>query len=214
VLNLLTALPLKDIILWFRVILRGFLNYYSFTDNYSKLAAGRATRPHAASARGLAKIYWVLKECLRKTISSKKKMNRSAFLKAFGKDCTINLRRSDGVRVCLDYARPNLNRDPMRFYGTKTIADPLDKKNWKISTISTLGQPCANCGAAENIEMHHIRHIKTINVKLSQFDQMVARVNRKQIPLCSNCHDRVHSGKHAGMSLKNFTYIKWKGQPK
>jgi predicted HNH restriction endonuclease len=56
--------------------------------------------------------------------------------------------------------------------------------------------------------MHHIKHIKTINVKLSKFDQMAARVNRKQIPLCQECHKKVHQGKYQGMSLKHFIYLK------
>jgi predicted HNH restriction endonuclease len=43
---------------------------------------------------------------------------------------------------------------------------------------------------------------------------MAARINRKQIPLCKPCHNKVHKGKHQGMTLKNFIYIKWKGTPK
>jgi len=33
-----TVLPIKDIILRYRVILKGFMNYYSFVDNISKLS--------------------------------------------------------------------------------------------------------------------------------------------------------------------------------
>jgi hypothetical protein len=62
--------------------------------------------------------------------------------------------------------------------------------------------------------MHHIRHIRTINPKLNPFDQLAARINRKQIPLCRECHRKVHLGKHQGMSLRHFTYIKWKGTAK
>jgi predicted HNH restriction endonuclease len=65
-----------------------------------------------------------------------------------------------------------------------------------------------------NIEMHHIKSIKTINPKLSKFDQLAARINRKQIPLCRGCHLKVHQGKYQGLSLKHFRYIKWKGTPK
>jgi hypothetical protein len=36
--------------------------------------------------------------------------------------------------------------------------------------------------------MHHVKHLKTLNVKLSPFDQMMARINRKQVPLCPPCH--------------------------
>jgi group II intron reverse transcriptase/maturase len=196
--SFLTTLPLKDIILWFRVILNGFLNFYSFVDNHTKLHL----------------IYWILKECLRKTICQKKQYNKKEFLNSLGPDTTLNLRRRDGKRVTLDFKKPPLFREPNRFYCNTRNPDPLQKKNWKISTISALGMPCGNCGSSHNIEMHHIKHIKTINLKLSPFDQLAARVNRKQIPLCRSCHQQVHRGQHHGLSLKHFYTLKWKGHPK
>jgi predicted HNH restriction endonuclease len=52
------------------------------------------------------------------------------------------------------------------------------------------------------VEMHHIRHVKTINLRLSPFDQLLAKINRKQVPLCNDCHRKVHQGKYDGLSLK------------
>jgi len=51
------------------------------------------------------------------------------------------------------------------------IADPLEHRTWKITTLDPLNQPCSNCGSKEQIEMHHIKHIKTLNVKLSSYDK-------------------------------------------
>jgi hypothetical protein len=141
-------------------------------------------------------------------------MGPKAFMKSYGPDTILKVRRRDGQVVILDFKRPNIMRQPMKFYGTLSHPDPLLVKIWKISTISALGQSCANCNNSENVEMHHIKHIRTINVKLSKFDQLAARVNRKQIPLCRPCHIKVHQGKHQGMSLKHFQYIRWKGTPK
>ena len=50
--------------------------------------------------------------------------------------------------------------------------------------------------------MHHVRHIKTINVKLNPFDKQMATINRKQVPLCFTCHNLVHAGKYDKLSLK------------
>lgn len=194
----LLPLPVKDIILWFRVILNGFLNFYSFVDNFPKLY----------------RIFWILKESLRKTICRKKQMSKTEFLKCFGESISLRIRTSDGNNKLLDFKKPPLIREPMRFYSSTRNPDPLQKKNWKISTISALSMPCGNCGATERIEMHHIKHIKTINPKLSPFDKLAARVNRKQIPLCRPCHMQVHRGSHQGLSLKNFYTLKWKGRPK
>jgi len=35
----------------------------------------------------------------------------------------------------------------------------------------------------------------------------MARINRKQVPLCRPCHQKVHKGTYAGMSLRHFQYI-------
>lgn len=120
----------------------------------------------------------------------------------------LSVKRRDGKTVRLDFGAPNWNRTPMNFRGVKKYWDPLSVKNWKISTLSALNQPCANCGAKSNVEMHHVKHIKTINPKLSSFDKMMARINRKQVPLCRKCHRLVHSGKYAGVSIRNFRFIK------
>jgi len=194
----LLILPIKDLILWYRVILNGFVNYYSFIDNKNDLK----------------KIYWILKEGLRKSICQKCGIGPRTFLKRFGENTVLKIKRKDGKIVTLDYVCPNLDPTPMLFYGKAQFKDPLSVKDWKISTVSALGQPCANCGTEKEVEMHHVKHIKTINVKLSSFDKMIARINRKQVPLCKQCHHRVHNGTYHGMSLKFFHHIKWWGTPK
>ena len=90
----------------------------------------------------------------------------------------------------------------MLFYGKATFWNPLTVKDWKVSTINSLDHPCANCGSEIKIEMHHIKHIKTLNVKLNVFDKMVAEVNRKQVPFCRKCHNEVHRGKYKGKALR------------
>jgi hypothetical protein len=96
----------------------------------------------------------------------------------------------------------------MNFLGTKLYKDPLLIKNWKISSLSALGQCCANCGSTERVEMHHLKHLKGMNAKLDSFGKMMGRINRKQVPLCRPCHLRVHRGTHIGFSLQHFQYIK------
>ena len=103
---------------------------------------------------------------------------------------------------CTIFKCPSLTRCPMKFFGTKDYHDPLIVLDKKISTVNSFEMPCAICGTSENIEMHHLKHIKTINLKLSEFDKKVARVNRKQIPLCTTCHREVHRGEYKGKSLK------------
>lgn len=190
--------PVKDLIILYRSILFGILNYWSFVDNRSNLL----------------KVYWVLKRSLSLLIRVKEKLNFSEFLEKYGKNISLSIRRRDGKLVKLDFPPPILTHRPNYFLGMKFFDDPLSIKTWNISTISALKQPCANCGSKEQVEMHHVKHIKTINIKLDSFTKMMSRINRKQVPLCKACHIRVHAGTYHGMSLKHFIYIKWKGTPK
>ena len=59
--------------------------------------------------------------------------------------------------------------------------------------------------------MHHIRHIRKINRKLNSFDQAVARINRKQVPLCRVCHIKLHKGEYKGEPLKSLSRNRSKG---
>lgn len=193
----LSILPLKELISRFRTILSGFLNYYSFVDN----------------RRALKEIYWLLRESLRKTISRKLSIGKSEFRRLFGKDIHIITTGRDGKCKKLSFECPSLIRKPMEFLGAGDYKDPLSVKDWKISSLSAMGQSCSNCGEPNNVEMHHLKHLRTLNTKLDSFGQMMARINRKQVPLCRECHVKVHAGTYHGMSIRHFKYIKWQGKP-
>lgn len=122
----------------------------------------------------------------------------------YGRDICLRIRKRNGEWTRLDFSCPPLTRSPMAFRGAEKVWDPLAVKDWKISTLSALGQNCANCGTLQNIEMHHVKQIRTINPSLGSFDRMMARINRKQVPLCRVCHRKVHAGRYAGMSLRHF----------
>jgi len=69
----------------------------------------------------------------------------------------------------------------------------------KKLTKSNFLESCRVCGVDTGIEMHHIRAVKDHKKKKSgrYFDHQMAIINRKQIPLCKECHYLVHkSQKH------------------
>lgn len=183
----LSPLPTIQLILRYRSILKGYTQYYSFADNIERLKY----------------IYLFLRNSLMKTICYKEKLNLEEFNRTYGKNIKVSIKKSDGKCVSLNFPLPKFVRDPKNFL-YKEQKDPLLAKKWSISSIFPLDQNCANCGTDRNIEMHHIKHIRTINPKLSSFDKMVAKLNRKQVPLCRNCHRNVHSGNYCGFSLKYF----------
>jgi len=170
----------------------GFLNYYHFVDNRYVLR----------------KIHYILKVSLQRTICRKLQIRIRECLKKFGPNVTLNINKKDGSIVQLSFECPTLRRNPMGFLGKGPHSDPLAVKKWKISTLSALGQPCANCGSTDRIEMHHLKHLKTMNSKLDSFGRMMARINRKQVPLCRPCHEKVHNGTHTGFTLRHFKTIR------
>lgn len=183
-----TLLPVRDIILIFRSIFNGFANYYSFVDNKPRLN----------------KIYWILKESLRKTISRKYKINKSIFLRKFGKNISVKYNTKDGITKVINFNMPDITRKPMMFLGATSFKEPISNIKWKITTLGLMDRPCASCNSTTNIEMHHLKHIKTINIKLNSFDKKMAKINRKQVPLCRACHVAVHQGNYKKVSLKHL----------
>lgn len=91
------------------------------------------------------------------------------------------------------------------FFSIREIADPFEPLKFNVPTRNLFERKCTNCNSEVNIEMHHIKHIKTINTKLNDFYKLVAGINRKQVPLCRNCHVKIHSGKYKGVSIKKKT---------
>lgn len=185
-------LPIRDIILRYRMILNGLLNYYSFVKNKPNLII----------------IYWILRVSLAKTLATKLKLGtvRKVYLK-FGINIQYNIPSTD---KCIDFAKPNLEAQTQNFKGNTDFTDNLRVIDWKLRTINFFNYVCASCGSSENLQVHHLKHIKTIDANLNTFDKQMAAINRKQITLCSKCHHKVHIGKYDGMTLKELKTIKAK----
>jgi len=170
--------PIKELIHRFRAILNGLLNFYSFVDNRGSLAY----------------IYYLLHGSLRNTICRKLNIGLQTFYSIYGPKISIYiLRKKDMKWVELNFACPPLVTMRWNFAGEPEV-DPLTRKDWKVSTLSALGQCCANCASTVDVEMHHLKHLKTMNAKLDTFGKMMASINRKQVPLCKPCHMKVHKG--------------------
>ena len=51
---------------------------------------------------------------------------------------------------------------------------------------------CSMCQSDYRVEMHHIKAMKSLNPKVSAMDKLMIKANRKQIPLCRECHMKYH----------------------
>lgn len=92
-----------------------------------------------------------------------------------------------------------------------TNEDYLEKLTWvSWRTSALLDMPCAYCGNSEDVHQHHLNHVRktayTLIPNEQSYKQILALRNRKQIPLCQICHQKlVHAGKYDGPKLRNFT---------
>lgn len=176
----LTVLPVPDIIIRYKMILNGIFNYYSFVNNRPRLVV----------------VYWILKKSLAKTLATKLRLEttRKVLLK-FGRNIVYKYPESSKT---IDFSLQSIKVEPKNFKMDLNFNDPLKNLDWKLRTINSFDMVCSNCGTDEKIQMHHVKHIRGINAKLSPFEKQMAAINRKQVPLCKACHNLVHTGKYDG----------------
>jgi len=179
---------LADIINHYRAVERGILNYYSLATNYSRLAG---------------RIHFILKYSCVLTIASKMKLRtKKKVFKKYGKDLKI-LNEKGKIIACyptIEYKKPK------KIY-TKSI------KRYDVNLVETLDsrlnrgrkdlkRPCAVCGSNANIEVHHVKSLRKRPKKGDFLQNMMSKMNRKQVTLCQKCHSDVHTGKYDGKAFK------------
>ena len=52
-------------------------------------------------------------------------------------------------------------------------------------------------------QLNHIRHVRKAKAGNS-FDKILGIINRKQIPVCKECHKKIHNGTYDQMRLADF----------
>jgi group II intron reverse transcriptase/maturase len=185
------GLDADQIIRLYNSILHGLLNYYRFADNFA----------------ALSRIQYILRFSLAKTLAHKYRRTMKAMLKKHGRNLHFQWKLSDGRDREVSFAE---NTD----WQVKTDAfavhpaDP-DLLAWQVTlrTKSKLGFPCLICGSERHVNMHHVRHIRKMEVrKPPGFLAIMRALNRKQVPVCRECHLKIHSGEYDGLSLKDLAY--------
>ena len=195
-----------DIVKTFQSTMRGIINYYRFVHNVQQLNH----------------IYYVLFVSLCKTLAHKGKTRKRQIMKKYEVGRKLVFRY--GVNRQKELIVPfygGLNRDVKAFQIRKIFddLDPIPKTRF-VSTAALwlrIGI-CGLCGNKGATEMHHVRHVRRQGQKYQGFDKVLNYINRKQIPLCHSCHQKVHSGQYDGINIedaakqfyKNLGFKKWK----
>lgn len=169
----LYATDKDEIINTYISVYRGILSYYSFADNYPRLAQS---------------LFSILRNSAAKVLAAKFKLRtvRQTLLK-FGKYLG---KAKEDVKI------PDPKTSSLR--GLKFKAGGKAKSTIKTITqrasmsLSSKNLACSACGSTFKVEMHHIRHLKDLNKKSDLISRTMAARKRKQIPLCQICHMRKH----------------------
>jgi hypothetical protein len=146
------------------------MQYYSFAQNLNKLSS---------------RLHFILLSSCAKLLASKFTLRtQAAVFKKFGK----SLKGGDKQA----FAPAKYGTNPWNFK-VKEVNHLLRINAAGISRASLEGLVCSKCKSDYRVEMQHVRMMKDLNPKANAIDKIMAGKNRKQIPLCRQCHMEHHS---------------------
>jgi hypothetical protein len=185
-------LDADQIITLYNGINRGIQNYYRFADNFGHLSH----------------IQYILKYSLAHTLAAKYKRSVRQVFKRFGNIPTVTIKAKDGKRDRRIAFYNNSDWKKQR-NGFQINHSTVDQLRWSITlrSRSKLGMPCCICSSSEQVEMHHVRHIRKTGAKKPVgINAILQLMNRKQIPVCAECHQKIHRGDYDGIRLSDLAY--------
>ena len=174
-------LSLYDIVLRYNAVLQGIDNYYSFADNRPRMQF----------------IQFIIQHSCAKLIARKLNLHsRAQVFKKFGNDIrVIDREGSKEKQISLRILNSYL---PLRKFLVNP-PNPLEVIYCGLRSKSLLHKECIICSSTTRVEMHHV---KSLGGK--GFTATMKAMNRKQIPVCRVCHDKIHSGLYDGLKLNDL----------
>jgi hypothetical protein len=135
------------------------------------------------------------------TLAHRHRSSSSKIFKKHGKRLEIVKKQADAseTKAYFPYTTSWKVSD-RRWYSAKTFQDPFTIYANRVSK-SRLNKSCCICQKKTTIEMHHVNHVRKNGYRYKGFHAEMALLNRKQIPLCRNCHMAVHRGEYDGIRL-------------
>lgn len=177
------SLEVRQIINLANSIIRGYENYYSFVLNKSQLCTY---------------VYYIIRDVTLRTLAHKLSLGtRAAVLKKYGQDLALydQEKRDENNKPSLitKLYKPSYRINLWDFKGSvNTNIKALYASEFSLANLDKL--ICSVCKSDYKVEMHHIREMKDIKHKYGTLDYLMAKRNRKQIPVCRDCHMKYHSG--------------------
>ena len=170
---------------------RGVVQYYLLAYNVSHLG----------------RLQWVMGKSLAQTLANKHKTTSATIFRRY----KSAVQTAHGERACLEVVRqqgegkrPLVARFggiPLKRNRQAVLADqkPQRYRTERNELIKRLlADKCELCGSTVNVEVHHIRALRDLNVKgrreKPKWVQIMAARRRKTLVVCRPCHLNTHDG--------------------
>jgi group II intron reverse transcriptase/maturase len=179
-----------DIIARYGIEYRGLMNYYILAHNIERMT----------------KVHWVMRRSLLMTLANKHRSSVARMVQRF----SAKILTPAGPRKCIQLIIRREGKEPLvaTFGGIpfqrKADAVLIDEVvrpifNPRVELVLRLqADRCEICGAADGVQVHHIRKLVDLKKKgrsLDLYQQVMAARRRKTLVLCRKCHVDVHAGR-------------------
>jgi group II intron reverse transcriptase/maturase len=153
-----------QIIHLYNSVFRGYLNYYSFVHNYSRL---------------VSLLNFILKQSAAKLLAAKYKLGTQAkVFKKFGP------RLSSPNKI--EFIKPSYISNYLNFKVKNINNKTLENIQGLYVTSKSLAilhqMSCLSCGSNYRIEKHPVRKMSDLNPKINLIDRLMVKAHRKQTP--------------------------------
>ena len=171
---------------------RGFAEYYKLALNRSYL---------------FGRLKWVMEAALTKTLANKLRARVCEVYARFG----ATFQTADGPRKGLEVKEEREGKPPLvaRWGGISLAREKYAVLDDQVHPVWTgrsellarlLADACELCGSREQVEVHHVRHLKDLHRRREgqgpppRWVQVMASRRRKTLVVCRECHEGIHRG--------------------
>ncbi|MCY3922266.1 MAG: reverse transcriptase domain-containing protein [Chloroflexi bacterium] len=176
---------------------RGIFQYYLLAYNVSHFG----------------NLQWVMQQSLCRTLAAKHKSSAKKMADKY----RATVQTEHGRRSCLQVVEPRPGKPlriaqfggiPLRRNRSAILVDrsPTRHRTERTELLQRLlADECELCGSTNQVEVHHVRHLKDLNRNgphsRPRWMEIMAARRRKTLVTCRACHEQIHAGSYDGRKL-------------
>ena len=185
-----------DIIKSYQWVFADFCQYYKFARNQQLLS----------------KLKFIMRASLAKTIAAKLKTSTTKVFKRFSGTKTV-----DGFtyKVLMTSITSVNEITHIAYFGAIPLKRQIALNSAIIKDVTDIFYPiktefsnnlkydrCEICGSTNDIQIHHIHHLKDVQKDKPIFYKKMIAITRKTIAVCKECHRKIHNGSYDDRKLR------------